>query len=97
LPTSAATNASSPRSQMAQRLLALNPLHEGAHASLMQLYARQGRRDSALQQYRLFADRLWDEVGEKPAAQTLYRRLLERAVFTGAKRALGAGGRGRDR
>jgi hypothetical protein len=42
---------------MAQRLLALNPLHEGAHASLMQLYARQGRRDSALQQYRLFADR----------------------------------------
>jgi DNA-binding SARP family transcriptional activator len=67
-----------PAIQMAQRLLALNPLHEGAHASLMQLYARQGRRDSALQQYRLFADRLWDEVGEKPAAetQTLYRRIL---------------------
>ncbi len=44
----------------------------------MQLYARQGRRDTALQQYRLFADRLWDEVGEKPDAetQTLYRRIL---------------------
>jgi DNA-binding SARP family transcriptional activator len=64
--------------QVAHRLIALNPLHEAAHGSLMQLYARQGRRDTALQQYRLFADRLWHEVGEKPDAetQTLYSRIL---------------------
>jgi DNA-binding SARP family transcriptional activator len=67
-----------PAIQTAHRLLAVNPLHEAAQASLMQLYARQGRRDTALQQYRLFADRLWDEVGEKPdvETQTLYRRIL---------------------
>jgi Bacterial transcriptional activator domain len=66
-----------PAIQVAHRLIALNPLHEAAHGSLMQLYARQGRRDTALQQYRLFADRLWHEVGEKPDAetQTLYRRM----------------------
>jgi CheY-like chemotaxis protein len=67
-----------PAIQVAHRLIALNPLHEAAHGSLMQLYARQGRRDTALQQYRLFADRLWHEVGEKPDAetQTLYRWIL---------------------
>jgi hypothetical protein len=54
------------RDPVAQRLLALNPLHEGAHASLMQLCARQGRRDSALQQYRLFADRLLVRYCEAP-------------------------------
>jgi DNA-binding SARP family transcriptional activator len=63
---------------VAHRLIALNPLHEAAHRSLMQLYARQGRRDTALQQYRLFADRLWHEIAEKPDAETqmLYRRIL---------------------
>jgi DNA-binding SARP family transcriptional activator len=67
-----------PAIQMAHRLLVVNPLHEAAQASLMQLYVRQGRRDTALQQYRLFADRLWEEVGEKPdtETQTLYRRIL---------------------
>jgi DNA-binding SARP family transcriptional activator len=67
-----------PAIQVAHRLIALNPLHEAAHRSLMQLYARQGRRDTALQQYRLFADRLWQEVAEKPDAETqmLYRRVL---------------------
>ena len=64
--------------QTAHRLIALNPLHEAAQRSLMQLYVRQGRRDAALQQYRLFADRLWQEVAEKPdpETQTLYRRIL---------------------
>jgi len=68
--------------QVAHRLVALNPLHEAGHRSLMQLYARQGRRDTALQQYRLFADRLWREVAEKPDAetQTLYRRILNEAT-----------------
>jgi DNA-binding SARP family transcriptional activator len=67
-----------PAIQVAHRLIALNPLHEAAHRNLMQLYARQGRRDTALHQYRLFADRLWHEVGEKPdgETQTLYRRIL---------------------
>jgi DNA-binding SARP family transcriptional activator len=67
-----------PAIQVAHRLIALNPLHEAAHRSLMQLCARQGRRDTALQHYRLFADRLWHEIGEKPdtKTQTLYRRIL---------------------
>jgi DNA-binding SARP family transcriptional activator len=67
-----------PAIQVAHRLIALNPFHEAAHRSLMQLYARQGRRDTALQEYRLFADRLWHEIGEKPEAEThtLYRRIL---------------------
>lgn len=67
-----------PAIQVAHRLIALNPLHEAAHQSLMQLYARQGRRDTALQQYRLFADRLWHEVAENPDTETktLYRRIL---------------------
>jgi DNA-binding SARP family transcriptional activator len=67
-----------PAIQIAHRVLALNPLHEAAHASLIQLYARQGRRDTALRQYRLFADRLWDEVRERPNPETqaLYRRIL---------------------
>ena len=66
-----------PAIQVAHRLIALNPLHEAAHRSLMQLYARQGRRN-ALQQYRLFADRLWHEVAENPDTETktLYRRIL---------------------
>jgi DNA-binding SARP family transcriptional activator len=67
-----------PAIQLAHRLIAFNPLHETAHRSLMQQYARQGRRDAALRCYRLFADRLWNEVGEKPDAetQTLYNRIL---------------------
>lgn len=67
-----------PAIKTAHRLIGLNPLHEAAHRSLMRLYARQGRRDTALHQYRLFADRLWQEVAEKPDAetQTLYRRIL---------------------
>jgi CheY-like chemotaxis protein len=54
----------------------------------MQLYARQGRRDTALQRYRLFADRLWQEVAEKPdtETQTLYRRILNEPAPRGPTR-----------
>jgi DNA-binding SARP family transcriptional activator len=63
---------------VAVRLLLLNPVHEGAHRSLIRLYARQGRRDAALRQYRACADALWRELHTKPGPETerAYREVL---------------------
>src|SRR5262249_5743408 len=38
---------------VAHRLLALDPLREGAHRALMQIYAEQGQATQALKQYQL--------------------------------------------
>ncbi len=54
----------------ARRLLAMNPAHEVAHRTLISLYARQGRRDAALRQYRACADALWRDLGAKPGPET---------------------------
>jgi DNA-binding SARP family transcriptional activator len=64
--------------EVAVRLLLLNPVHEGAHRSLIRLYARQGRRDAALRQYRACADALWRELHTKPEPETerAYREVL---------------------
>ena len=43
------------------RLVALDPLNEVAHRSLMDLFRRQGRSVSALRQYRICADALMQE------------------------------------
>jgi DNA-binding SARP family transcriptional activator len=66
----------------AVRLLALDPLQERVHRTLMQLYVRQGRRGAALKQYQLCVDRLERELGTEPEAETkaLYRELLQRSV-----------------
>jgi DNA-binding SARP family transcriptional activator len=56
--------------EVALRLLALSPTHEGAHRSLIRLYARQGRRDAALRQYRACADALWRELRARPEPET---------------------------
>jgi len=61
----------------AQRLVTLDPLHEGAHRRLMQLYAALGDRDGVRRQYHLCADVLARELGVEPSAETeaLYHRL----------------------
>jgi DNA-binding SARP family transcriptional activator len=56
--------------QVATRLLSLDPLHEGGHRALMQLYQRQGRRDAALRQYQICADMLSRELGVAPEVET---------------------------
>ena len=65
---------------IATRLLSLDPLRESAHRGLMQLYCKQGRYASALQQYQRCADQLAKELGVEPDAETkaLYRQIRER-------------------
>jgi DNA-binding SARP family transcriptional activator/tetratricopeptide (TPR) repeat protein len=64
----------------AVRLLALDPLQEAVHRTLMQLYARQDRRGAALKQYQLCVDGLKRELGAEPERETkvLYQELLRR-------------------
>jgi predicted ATPase/DNA-binding SARP family transcriptional activator len=64
---------------IATRLLSLDPLRESAHRGLMQLYCKQGRYASALQQYQHCADQLAKELGVEPDAATkaLYRQIRE--------------------
>jgi DNA-binding SARP family transcriptional activator/predicted ATPase len=64
--------------QTAVRLLGLDPLQEAAHRAMMRLYARQGRRGSALKQYQVCVAALRRELGTEPEAETkaLYMDLL---------------------
>jgi DNA-binding SARP family transcriptional activator len=73
--------------QTAVRLLALDPLQEAVHRTLMRLYTRQGRRGSALKQYQVCVGVLQRELGAEPEAETrgLYQELVRRPVpATGA-------------
>jgi DNA-binding SARP family transcriptional activator len=65
--------------QRAVGLLALDPLNERVHRLLMQLYQEQGRRNAALEQYRLCCTVLQQKVGVRPELQTeaLYRQILK--------------------
>jgi predicted ATPase/DNA-binding SARP family transcriptional activator/Tfp pilus assembly protein PilF len=54
----------------ARRWLALDPLDEAAHRLLMQLYARSGQRQAALQQYQECVQLLESELGLPPADET---------------------------
>ncbi len=62
----------------AQRLVTLDPLHEGAHRCLMQIHAALGDRDGVRRQYRLCADVLAHEMGIEPAGETqaLFHQLI---------------------
>ena len=53
-----------------RRWLALDPLHEPAHRSLMRLYALAGQRSAALRQYEECVRILAAEVGGPPSAET---------------------------
>ena len=67
-----------PAIRAAQRLLALDPLQEAAHRAVMRLYARDGRRGTALRQYQLCLDVLQRELGAEPESETraIYHDLL---------------------
>lgn len=54
----------------ARRWLALDPLHEPAHRTLMQLFDRTGQRSAALRQYQVCAEALRDELGVEPEPET---------------------------
>src|SRR5439155_17460270 len=62
----------------ALRLLALDPLQEVVHRTVMRLQTAQGRRDAALRQYQTCVDVLQRELGVEPEAETkrLYREVL---------------------
>jgi len=69
--------------QTALRLVALDPLQEPVHRTLMRLYARLGRRGAALRHYQLCVGVLQRELGVEPEADTrqLYQEILRsRAV-----------------
>lgn len=75
----------------ARRLVALDPLHESAHRSLMRLHARAGDRAAALAQFEALRDVLRAELDVEPGAATL--RLLQAIrseALAGASSAPGA-------
>ena len=51
---------------VAMRLLTRDPLQEGVHWALMRHYLEQGRRRSALEQYRACREVLRKELGIEP-------------------------------
>jgi DNA-binding SARP family transcriptional activator len=61
-----------------RRLLAVEPLNEAAHRSLMVAYARTGRTSHALRQYLECRHRLVVELGVEPGAETtaVHARIL---------------------
>jgi len=65
--------------QTALRLLALDPLQEPVHRTLMRLYARQGRRANALRQYQVCVGVLQRELGVEPEPGTrqVYQEILQ--------------------
>lgn len=63
--------------ELGQRLLAIEPAHEAAHQLLMACYLALGDRAAAVRQYERCEQRLWEELGVKPAAAT--RQLLQQA------------------
>ncbi|HMP43362.1 MAG TPA: AAA family ATPase, partial [Roseiflexaceae bacterium] len=66
----------------AQRWLALDPLHEEAHRTLMILHARAGQRSAAIQQYRNCVRILERELGVPPLDETtsLYETIIAGAL-----------------
>jgi DNA-binding SARP family transcriptional activator len=64
-----------------RRLVALDPLREDGHRTLMRLFGRAGRRAEALKQYRHCLDILRTELNVEPEAATrnLYSDIKERS------------------
>jgi predicted ATPase/DNA-binding SARP family transcriptional activator len=64
----------------ANRLLALDPLHEPAHRHLMVLYAQAGQRGAALRQYAECERVLEEELGVSPEEETIrvYQAIKEK-------------------
>jgi len=68
--------------QAALRLLALEPLEESVHRTLMELYVQLGRRGAALRQYQSCVSVLERELGVEPEPDTraLYQAIVARRV-----------------
>ena len=74
----ARTGATEGAIQTAVRLLALDPLQEPVHRTLMRLYVKQGRRGAALRQYQTCLGVLRRELSVEPEPETtrLYHELV---------------------
>jgi DNA-binding SARP family transcriptional activator/TolB-like protein/Flp pilus assembly protein TadD len=61
-----------------QRLLAFNPANEEAHRRLMELYARDGHRHQAIEQYQRCREAIRKELDAEPEAATvtLYEQIV---------------------
>ena len=70
----------------ATRLLALEPLREDIHRTLMRAYASEGRFNLALKQYEVCRDALQRELGLQPEPETrkLYDDLRTRRMSSGS-------------
>ncbi|HVR42215.1 MAG TPA: response regulator [Thermoanaerobaculia bacterium] len=73
--------------QTALRLLAIDPLRESTHRTLMGLYLQQGRREAAIKQYHSCAEALRRQLEVEPDDET--RRLYEEIMASGASTAAG--------
>ena len=64
--------------ETARRLLALDPLQEAVHRTLMRSYVQCGRRDSALRQYQSCVHTLRRELSVEPEPETrqLYQEIV---------------------
>src|SRR5262249_48503035 len=80
LPHQAKSGSSESAIQIAVRLLALDPLREETHRTLMRLYAQQGRLGDALRQYQTCVNVLRGELGAEPAEEPrrVYREIVPR-------------------
>ena len=72
--------------QTGLKLLALDPLQEPVHRTLMRLYAEAGRRGAALRQYQACVAVLQRELGLEPEAETkqCYQEILRHRPATPA-------------
>ena len=78
--------------EVANALVALDPLREKSYRFLMQLHEAQGDRSSALAEFRRCRDMLWSELGVRPSRETV--ELAERiGGAIGGGNAAGAGTR----
>ncbi|MDX1414936.1 MAG: BTAD domain-containing putative transcriptional regulator [Candidatus Promineifilaceae bacterium] len=74
----------------AHRWLALDDLNEEAHRSLIRLYAMLGDRTSAIRQYELLTQRLYEELAVTPQQETadLYRAVVSGHLSAVTQRAM---------
>ena len=79
--------------ETARRLLALDPLQEPVHRTLMRLHFRAGRREAAMRQYQTCAKTLSRELNIEPDAETktLYRAIAKDRITSGRRSAASGG------
>lgn len=88
----AARSEQAPAVAALERLVAHEPAHEEAHATLMRLLAGAGQRQAALRQYQRLREALRRELDAEPdeTSQRLYQEILTRHYRPDADRAAAA-------